>query len=49
MGRYRLSLWLPDASAGLRVRPDYAVQLANSDTWDAETGLNVLATEVELK
>lgn len=48
VGRYRLSLWLPDASAGLRVRPDYAVQLANSGTWDAATGLNVLTTDVEL-
>jgi Domain of unknown function (DUF4832)/Domain of unknown function (DUF4874) len=42
-GAYRLALWLPDASARLRMRPEYAIRLANEGVWEAETGLNVLA------
>jgi hypothetical protein len=42
-GCYRLSLWMPDPAANLRNNPAYAVQLANQGTWDAGTGLNVLA------
>jgi hypothetical protein len=41
-GTYRLSLWLPDAAASLRDRPEYAVRLANLGTWDPATGQNVL-------
>jgi len=41
-GEYRLGLWLPDAAPGLRDRLEYAIQFANVDTWDPETGLNIL-------
>jgi hypothetical protein len=41
-GNYTVALWLPDASDSLRNRPDYAVQLANVDVWDAATGYNKL-------
>jgi len=42
-GCYRLSLWLPDPAPGLGKNPLYAVQFANTGTWDPATGLNVLA------
>jgi hypothetical protein len=42
-GAYRLALWLPDAAVRLRMRPEYAIRLANEGVWEAETGLNVLA------
>jgi hypothetical protein len=43
-GNYRLSLWLPDASAGLRARVEYSVAFANAGVWDELTGENVLST-----
>jgi hypothetical protein len=46
-GSYTLALWLPDAYETLRENPRYAVQFANSNTWDAEKGYNILgAVEV---
>jgi hypothetical protein len=41
-GSYTLSLWLPDAAESLQARSEYAVQLANDDVWDPETGENRL-------
>jgi hypothetical protein len=41
-GSYRLYLALPDARATLATRADYAIQLANVGTWDANRGLNSL-------
>jgi hypothetical protein len=41
-GAYRLALWLPDAAAPLRDRPEYSVQLANQGTWNATRGDNTL-------
>lgn len=41
-GTYTLSLRLPDASARLATDARYAIQLANTGTWDAATGDNVL-------
>lgn len=41
-GKYKLALWLPDASANLQSRPEYAVRFANNDVWDATKGYNVL-------
>ena len=46
VGTYKLALWLPDPSAGLRNRADYAIQFANVGTWEASTGLNILATDL---
>ncbi|MEZ5290866.1 MAG: DUF4832 domain-containing protein [Vicinamibacterales bacterium] len=43
-GTYRLALWLPDAYASLQNDPRYAVRFANTGTWDASTGENVIAT-----
>jgi hypothetical protein len=42
-GKYTLSLWLPDAAESLQSKSEYALQLANDDTWDAETGENLLS------
>jgi hypothetical protein len=47
-GTYRLSLWLPDAAAALRDRPEYAVRFANGEVWDPKTGENVLAAELKI-
>jgi chitodextrinase len=47
-GSYRLSLWLPDPSANLQTIPNYSIRLANVGTWDSSTGLNVLATGVQI-
>ena len=47
-GSYRLSLWLPDPSATLQSIPNYSIRLANVGTWDSSTGLNVLATGVQI-
>ncbi|UFS57562.1 DUF4832 domain-containing protein [Subtercola endophyticus] len=44
VGEYSAALWLPDASDTLRDDPSYAVQFANSGTWNAAEGYNVLGT-----
>jgi hypothetical protein len=41
-GPYRLALWLPDAADAIRSRPEYAIQLANTGTWNATQGDNTL-------
>jgi hypothetical protein len=41
-GTYRLYLHMPDASASLADDPRYAVRFANTDVWDAATGMNSL-------
>lgn len=41
-GDYKLYLKIEDASASLKDRPEYSIQLANSDTWEANTGMNEL-------
>jgi hypothetical protein len=48
-GDYSLSLWLPDAAAGLRDDPRYAVRFADQDIWDAATGLNVILPAFTIK
>lgn len=47
-GTYRLSLWLPDQASSLRNDPRYAVRFANTQVWDASTGLNVLTTNFKV-
>jgi hypothetical protein len=42
-GTYRLALWLPDAAAGLRSRPEYSVQIASQGVWNGVRGDNTLA------
>ncbi len=47
-GTYRLALWLPDQATGLRGNPAYSVRLANTGTWDAAKGYNVLAGSIQV-
>ncbi len=41
-GKYELFLAMPDASASLSHRPEYAIRLADTGTWERETGYNDL-------
>ena len=41
-GTYKLFLKLPDPDAGLSIRPEYSIQMANTSTWEASTGYNDL-------
>lgn len=45
-GTYELYLYLPDHSDKLSADPRYAVRFANTDVWDAETGMNRLNATV---
>jgi hypothetical protein len=47
-GKYRLSLWMPDAAESLKGAPAYAVRLANTGVWDDATGENVIAQELSV-
>ncbi|MFD0575744.1 DUF4832 domain-containing protein [Dactylosporangium darangshiense] len=47
-GTYRLALWLPDQATGLRGNPAYSVRLADTGTWDAAKGYNVLSNTVTI-
>ena len=47
-GSYDVLLNLPDAAAGLRSRPEYAVRLANQGTWEAASGYNRLLMTVRV-
>jgi hypothetical protein len=41
-GNYALLLNLPDPKASLSSRPEYSIQMANTNTWEASTGFNNL-------
>ncbi len=41
-GTYAAFLSLPDSAASLAARPEYAIQFANTNMWEAATGLNNL-------
>jgi hypothetical protein len=41
-GTYQVLLNLPDPASTLRARPDYAIRMANQDTWEPATGYNDL-------
>jgi hypothetical protein len=43
-GSYDLFLNLPDPSSSLEERAAYSIRLANSDTWESETGYNKLGS-----
>ena len=45
-GKYQLALWLPDASANLQSRSEYAVRFANNNVWDSTKGFNVLTDKL---
>lgn len=48
-GNYELFLSLPDKYASIGSRPEYAIRLANKDTWESATGLNKLNIGLEVK
>jgi len=48
-GQYYLYLHLPDPEPELYGNPDFSVQFANKDVWEAETGYNNLYQLVEIK
>jgi hypothetical protein len=41
-GAVSIELWMPDAASSLRDRSAYSIRFANTGTWDAATGSNVL-------
>ena len=47
-GNYSLYLFLPDAAASLSKRPEYAIQLANEQVWEAATGYNDLHHAIQI-
>jgi hypothetical protein len=48
-GMYRIGIRLPDAAQSLREDPRYAVRFANSASWDATTGTNLLDAQVAIE
>ncbi|MGL4175066.1 MAG: DUF4832 domain-containing protein [Dermatophilaceae bacterium] len=47
-GTYDVLLSLPDPKNSLASRPEYSIRMANTDVWEASTGLNLLATGVSV-
>ena len=47
-GNYTVLLNLPDPMTSIRNRPEYAIQLANNNTWESSTGFNNLNHTVEI-
>ena len=45
-GTYQLYLYLPDAYASIAADPRYAVRFANTNVWEAATGMNKLDASV---
>ncbi len=45
-GTYQLYLYLPDKYASIADNPAYAVRFANSEVWEASTGMNKLNASV---
>jgi len=43
-GEYQLALWLPDAYETLRDNPLYAIQFANENIFNEQSGLNILGS-----
>jgi hypothetical protein len=43
-GEYKLYLNLPDPYPSLHDDPRYSIRLANKDTWDEQTGYNLIST-----
>ncbi|MGL4611337.1 MAG: DUF4832 domain-containing protein, partial [Trueperaceae bacterium] len=42
-GTYDVLLSLPDPKSSLANRPEYSIRMANTNVWEASTGLNLLA------
>jgi hypothetical protein len=47
-GTYKLALWLPDSYASLKNKSTYAVRFANTNVWEAATGLNILTPNFQV-
>jgi hypothetical protein len=47
-GSYKLYLKIPDADTALSTRPEYSIQLANTGTWESNTGYNNLLHTVNI-
>jgi hypothetical protein len=47
-GKYDMFLYLPDNSASLAVRPEYAIRFANASCWEAQTGYNNLSVSLTI-
>ena len=47
-GTYDIALWFPDPYESIKQRAEYAVQLANTNVWEASTGLNILANNLQI-
>ena len=47
-GTYQMYLYMPDAYASLASNPAYAVRFANSDVWEASTGMNKLNASITI-
>jgi hypothetical protein len=45
-GTYQLYLYLPDAYSSLSANPAYAIRFANTNVWEASTGMNKLNATV---
>ena len=48
-GTYQLYLYLPDASPSIADDPRFAVRFANTDVWDATTGMNDLHATIRIE
>ena len=48
-GNYQAYLALPDPAPRLRARPEYAIRLANLNSWDPRTGDNALGWQLRVK
>lgn len=49
VGSYALLLNLPDPAPSLNTRPEYSIQLANPNVWEATTGFNTLQRTVNVQ
>ena len=48
-GKYKVALWLSDASTNLRATPSYSIRFANNNMWDAANGYNLLTDSFVVK
>lgn len=48
-GSYAVLLNLPDPASSLNTRPEYSIQLANQNVWEASTGFNNLQRTVTVQ
>ncbi|MHA4811440.1 DUF4832 domain-containing protein [Flavitalea flava] len=47
-GKYSMFLYMPDNSATIAARPEYAIRLANANCWEATTGYNDLSVTLTI-